>query len=109
MSNIDLSRIITAETRAAEAVALRAEACKAECRARIFAVADATAQMNLAAAAAAGGLDADQMLAYRSGLDWIAAMRVACQTLIADGAADASDDATWPAIPDGVTALADQF
>lgn len=109
MSNVDLSRIISAETRAAQALAARAEICKAECRTRIFAVVDATAQMNLAAAAAAGGLDADQMLAYRDGLDWIAAMRAACQTLIADAGADAGDDAAWPAIPDGVSALADQF
>lgn len=108
MSNIDLSRIITADTLAAEAAAGQALACKAECRARIFAVVDATAQMNLAAAAAAGGLDAGQMQAYRDGLGWIAAMRATCQGLI-DNAALPADDAAWPAVPAGVAALADLF
>lgn len=98
MSNVDLSQLITAEAKAAQAAAVQLAGRKGECRDRIFAVVDATAQMNLAAAAAAGGLDDDQMQTYRAGLGWIAAMRAACA---------GGDD--WPSVPAGVVELANQF
>jgi hypothetical protein len=97
MSNIDLTRIITAEEKAARQEAARRAARKSECRARIFAVVDQTAQMNLAAAAAAGALTEEQMTIYRSGLSWIHAMRAACA------------EETWPDLPPGVAALAARY
>jgi hypothetical protein len=94
---IDLSQLITAEDKAAQAAAVETAGRKAECRARIFDVVDQTAQMNLAAAAAAGALSVEQMTVYRSGLAWIHAMRAA-QT-----------DGNWPDVPPGVAELAAAF
>jgi hypothetical protein len=104
---IDWKQIVTAETVAAEAKAERLAAAKAECRRRIFAVANETAQINLAAVAAAGLLNAGDKAIYATGLAWVAAMRAACAT--AAVASDATDDALWPAIPPGVAALAARF
>lgn len=97
MSNIDLTQIVTAEEKAAQQEAAIREARKAECRTRIFAVVDQTAQMNLAAAAAAGALTEAQMGVYRAGLSWIHAMRAA------------QVDGNWPDVPPGVQELADAF
>ncbi|MBD3764470.1 MAG: hypothetical protein IE927_06960, partial [Rhodobacterales bacterium] len=72
---------------------------KAECRARILAVVDETAQLNLTAAAAAGFLSAEDMATYLAGVAWIAAMRAAWPTV----------PAAWPAPPAGLTALAARF
>lgn len=109
MSHIDLSQLITAEDHAAQAAAQHGAGVKAECRRRIFAVVDAIAQVNLAAAAAADRLEAGQLETYRAGLDWVAAMRVACLPLIADPTLDPTQDAVWPAVPAGVAALAAAF
>lgn len=103
--NIDLSKLITAEDRAAEELANRVEAAKAECRRRILSVADETAQMNMASAASAGLLTTEQMAVWQSALGWVAAMRGAWATL-AETDADLSDDANWPDLPAGVAALA---
>ena len=97
MSNIDFSRVITAERKAEAADAELAAQRKAECRARIFAVVDQTAQMNLAAAAGAGSLDEAQMAVYRAGLAWIHGMRAA------------KADGNWPDVPPGVAELAAAF
>ena len=97
MSNIDLSQMITAEVRdATRAQALLAHR-KADCRSRILAVMDATVQINLSAAAAAGVLDPEDMATYRDALGWIAAMRAACPS------------GAWPGLPDGVADLASRF
>lgn len=97
MSNVDLTQLITAEAKQATWAEAALAARKADCRRRIFAVADETAQMNLAAAAAAGVLEEEQMTVYRAGLAWIHAMRAAC----ADG--------HWPEPPAEVVALAARF
>jgi hypothetical protein len=97
MSNIDLSRMITADTKADQAAAERLATRKAECRARILAVVDMTAQLNLAAAAGAGALDAEQMSLYRAGVEWIRQMRAACVA------------GPWPPVPPGVSELAAQY
>ncbi|MFY0682625.1 MAG: hypothetical protein JXR13_18780 [Thalassovita sp.] len=97
MINIDFSQMITAEDKAAQQQADLMAARKAECRARIFAVVDQTAQMNLAAAAAAGALNDAEMDMYRIGLGWIDQTRAACQT------------GDWPDVPEGVAELADAF
>ncbi|WP_193748203.1 hypothetical protein [Leisingera sp. ANG-M1] len=94
---IDWAQVVTAEANAAAAAAVLAAERKAECRARIFAVVDQTAQMNLAAAAGAGVLDDAQMATYRAGLAWIHAMRAA------------KTDGNWPDVPPGVAELAGEF
>lgn len=101
----------TAEEIAAEQAAADAEAQaagKAECRRRILAVADETAQINLAAAAGAGALSDEQRTAFSAGVQWIGQMRAAWPALVASGA-DLSDDANWPAVPAGVAELAEAF
>lgn len=99
MSNIDLSRIITAEARAAAVQASRRAARKAECRQRILDVMDELTQINLAAAASLGVLDTAQVQTYRDGLTWMAGMRAAA----GDEAAD------WPPCPEGLDTLAAAF
>jgi hypothetical protein len=97
MNNIDMTRLVSADDKAAAAQADLLAARKAECRARILAVADSTVQINLAAAAAAGLLKGRQMTAYRASLGWIADMRAACAT------------GDWPDVPPGVTRLAAKY
>lgn len=96
--NIDFGKAVTAEAKVETAAVAVLDARKAECKARIFAVADEMAQINLAAAAAAGLLNADDLATYQAGLGWVASMRVACAT---------GDD--WPAVPAGVVELAARF
>jgi hypothetical protein len=84
------------------------DAGRLECRRRIFAVVDEMAQINLAAASGAGLLDAEQMAAYVAGLGWITQMRGTWPGLV-DAGADLSDDANWPAVPDGAAALVSAF
>ena len=101
----------TAEELAAEAAAKQAAdmaAGKAECRRRILAVADETAQINLAAAAGANLLTDEQRTVFIAGLQWIGQMRAAWPTLVASGS-DLSDDANWPAVPAGAAELAAAF
>jgi len=109
MSNIDLTRLITADAKSAAATLQHTELTRAECRRRIYTVADETAQINLAAAAAAGTLDETQMGVYRNGLDWVAQMRATCRVLADDPQRSATDDAEWPPLPDGLAELADLF
>lgn len=101
--------IRTAEDIEAEKAAARAVQVKSACRARIYAVASAEAQINIIGAKAAGDLDADQAAAYDASVQWIADMRAACQALIADVDADHTDDASWPDCPENVKALVAAF
>ncbi len=109
MSKIDLTRLITADAKSAALAAQHSDAVKTECRRRIFAVADEMAQINLAAAAAAGTLDDTQMQVYRQGLAWVSEMRAACQGLATDPQRNPGADGEWPPLPDGLAALAGQF
>lgn len=108
MSNIDLTQLVTAEDKAARALVAAKEAARAECRRRILAVCDETAQINLAAAVAAGAITDDDLDTYRAGLAWVDAMRATWEGL-AEAGADIGDDANWPAVPDGVAELAARF
>jgi hypothetical protein len=81
---------------------------RAECRRRIFAVVDEMAQINLAAASAAGLLSEAQRGAYISGLGWIQLMRGTWPGLV-DTGGDLSDDANWPVVPDEAAALVSAF
>jgi hypothetical protein len=79
-----------------------------ECRRRILSVADETAQMNMASAAAAGLLSNEQQAAFVNALLWVSAMRGTWRGL-AETDADLSDDANWPDLPVGVAELAAAF
>ena len=98
----------TAEDIAADVLAAAKEAARAECRRRIVAVCDETAQINLAAAAASGLLTPEQMGVYQAGLVWVSEMRSAWEQLAIDGQ-NVADDASWPNIPAGVSELAAAF
>lgn len=98
----------TATEIADAALAVRKERARAECRRRIYDVCDATAQINLAAACAAGLLVSADVTTYQAGLNWVAQMRAAWEPMaVADD--DPLDDANWPAIPAGVAELAALF
>ena len=105
--NIDMTQVVTAADKAAAADAERLAAVKAECRRRILAVADETAQINMASAAAAGLLTAAQMTTYAAGLGWVDAMRATWPTMPAN--TDYLADTAWPAVPAGVAELAAAF
>lgn len=100
--------IRTADDIAAAALAERMEVARVECRRRIMAVCDETAQINLAAAAAAGLLSAGDLATYQTGLAWVAQMRAAWRPM-AEAGEDPADNAHWPAIPPGVADLAARF
>ncbi len=101
-------KITTAAEKAEQDLARAMARAKTECRRRILAVANETAQINLAAAAAADQLTPEQRTAYVAGLDWIMQMRAAWPALAATGA-DLTDDANWPAVPAGAAELAGDF
>lgn len=91
---------------------------KAECRRRIFAVANETAQANMTAAvtvvsaktaASRSTQEAQMLTTFGEGVAWIAAMRANVATLTADANADFRADAAWPACPPAVIALAASF
>lgn len=86
-----------------------ADAVFADCKRRIFAVASTNAQVNMAAARAAGILSSDDEAAFLAGLQWISAMRAACAALVEAQAADAAEDHNWPECPAEVVALAAKF
>ncbi len=96
------------ETELAADLAARLDEGKAECRRRIFAVVDEMAQINLVAAASTGLLSEAQRASYIAGLAWITQMRGTWPGLVEAGA-DLSDDANWPAVPDGAAALVAAF
>lgn len=87
----------------------RLQLASSECQRRILDVADSIAQMNMASAAAANMLTADQMTAYQSGLQWIAQMRGTWRGLAADTSKDIAGDANWPTCPTAVVALSAGF
>jgi hypothetical protein len=87
----------------------RQVSAKAECRRRILDLVDETAQINLAAAAAADKLTAGQLATYDAGLDWIMSLRATWPTLAADTDADIYDDANWPQPTQAMRDLAAAF
>lgn len=96
----------------------RKRAVSAECRRRIYGVAQIEAQMNMAAASAlisskTASARSDQEKAVLAGLEaaigWVAAMRANVATLAANAELDFRDSANWPAVPDAAAAVAGQF
>jgi competence protein ComGC len=96
----------SAERQAAINARAREARVKAENRRRIYAVASERAQSNINAAAAAGLLSPDQLVAYQRHVRWIAEMRAACQRLAENPDLNLADEANWPACPQEVVALA---
>lgn len=95
----------TAAEVAADDAAKVTLAARIECAKRIEAVVSLPTQMNLAHVKDSfSGADATM---YAAGMTWVAAMRAKWRTMAADGL-DPLDDASWPAVPDGLVAwLAD--
>jgi len=108
MSNIDLSRIVTAPRKQAARREAAYRAARAECARRILAACDAPTQVNLAAAAAAGLLSPPQRAAYRALLQWIARMQAAWRPL-AEAGRDPGDPAAWPGLPEAAAELSALF
>jgi hypothetical protein len=119
--SIDFTKVITAEAKAAQAAAARAVEVKAECRARILAVAGEAAQTNIAqagiiyAAARLDGateVDARAAVGFLSGdlmrvaewKVWTSAMQAECRRAIAE-----TSDPEWPVVPEGVAEFAARF
>lgn len=82
---------------------------KDECARRIYAIASDNAQKNMLANFVPGNLSAEDEAVFKAGTGWIMSMQATCRQLI--GAADAAyrEDSKWPAVPDGVAALAARF
>src|SRR5690606_975348 len=106
MPTLDLTQLVTAEDKAAAALAARIGAVKADCGRRIYDVAPQYTQTNIIGARAAGELGSpEDDAAYLASVQWIADMRAACATIIANPALDPADDANWPDCPAEVAAL----
>ena len=100
-----LARARTAE----EMLAFRQAEARLICRLKILEVVDETAQINLAAAAGADALNAEQKAVYQSGVAWINQMRATWKALAADLNADLDDDANWPQPTQAMIDLANAF
>ncbi len=112
MSQIDFTQLLSAETLQQHQRQAQADRIKATCRARILAVVDQTRQMNLTAAAAAGGMSPGQSDAWKALLGWIGDMRGACAAHVAQavnmaaGAAPDDPEAlSWPSVPEAAQAV----
>lgn len=88
----------------------------AECKRRIYAVASAETQMNMASYASiisakpqGDRTDADEafLVGFSAALTWVQAMRDAVPVIVADGVDPAS--AEWPEIPPEALAVAQRF
>jgi hypothetical protein len=80
-----------------------------ECSRRIYAIADETAQMNMASMASAGLMSDDQMNAWKQALFWVEQMRGTWRGLASDTSKVITDDTHWPTCPNAAAALADGF
>lgn len=84
-------------------------AVASECQRRIYAVASQNCQMNMTAWVASGQASDADKAAFAGALGWVQAMRGAFASLAAAQDATFTGDAHWPAVPDGVAALAARF
>jgi len=96
-----------------------ADAIKAECSRRIFAVLSESTQKNLTAYAvdlslklAAGdaltSIEVSDIGTARAARAWVQAMLAKCRTLVM-ASGDWKSDATWPPVPEGVAEIAARF
>lgn len=80
-----------------------------ECRKRILAVVDETAQANMTAYAAADQFTQAQLQTYKDGLQWITQMRGTWRGLAEDRRKNIEGDQNWPSPPPDLIELAAQF
>lgn len=104
MPNVDMTKLVSAEDKAASADLSRAASIKAEVQARIFAVVDQNTQASLLAAMVADALDPADQETFAAGQTWIEETKQAGRDAIEN-----DTDPIWPAIPAGVTDLAERF
>jgi hypothetical protein len=109
MTNIDMSRLISRETRRATAAELHAQRVKEECRTRIFEIADQISQTNLATACSAGRMTEEDIGSYNELLDWIGAMREACRSMAHAPGPNGADSGAWPVPPASAASIARRF
>lgn len=109
MSLIDFTQMQTATDKAEADLAAHLAATRTACSTRIHAFCSPASQLNLAAAAAAGRLKKADKLAHVAMLDWIDAMRATATRLGADPRASITEDANWPAPPEGVAECIARF
>lgn len=96
----------------------RTAVIKKECRRRIYAIASAETQMNMATAtatisakSAASRTPSENAIVegVAAALVWVSAMRAAISPLVNDATANIDDDNSWPACPPNVLAIVGQF
>lgn len=104
MSNIDFSKVITAQEKATQAAQMRAAALKKECENEIKGILDDNTVKNMFGAKMLGNLTADEETVFAAGQAWVMNMILECRRAVADG-----DDPVWPAVPDGLIALAEKY
>lgn len=92
-----------------EIIAQRLTQASEECRKRILAVVDETAQANMTAFAATGLFTPEQLQIYKDGLMWIGAMRGTWRDLANDRRKSIDADQNWPSPPPGLIDLAQKF
>jgi hypothetical protein len=80
-----------------------------ECSRRIYAIADETAQMNMASMASAGLMPADQLDSWKQALFWVVQMRGTWRGLASDTTKVITDNVNWPECPTAAAALAKGF
>ncbi|MEO0752458.1 MAG: hypothetical protein AAFY25_11715 [Pseudomonadota bacterium] len=106
--NIDFSLVRTSQAITAAEREDRHEQARIACKMRITAVLSPTAQLNLAADAAAGVLSTADTEAYKAWRVWVEEMRATWPRLADSGfAADA--EGLWPVLPKGVSDLAQKY
>jgi hypothetical protein len=102
----------------AEILNVKVAEISSECRRRIYTVASAETQMNMAAASAlisskTASARTEQEKAVLAGLEaaieWVGAMRANVATLASDPSKDFTADEHWPEAPAAAAVVADQF
>jgi hypothetical protein len=102
--NIDLTQIITAESKEESALLERAALIKSEVQSRIFAVVDQNTQASLLAAVVAGVMSEEDKLTFISGQTWIEATKIAGRKAVLD-----RGEPLWPTCPLDVIELANRY
>lgn len=102
----------------AAAMAALAVVVGLECKRRIYAIATAETQMNMASyasmisakdKAARTAADAAFLAGFTAALSWVQAMRDAASAIVASPPDDVLDGGGWPDVPPEVLAVAAQF
>jgi hypothetical protein len=104
MSNIDLTQLVTAEDKALSAKEAFSISVKAQTQEMIFSVVDQNTQASLLAAFVSGSLSTKEKATFKSGQEWIEAVKGAGRESINSGL-----DPDWPTVPEGVVELSAKY